>query len=102
MAAPNIITGILTENVKGSGTGALSMSSKGTVVANSTSAVVVADTGYTVGDVVLFGNTDFGGTPGYPYLSAGTTGTGFSIKSQASDSGTYNWIRFTPAATQSA
>lgn len=99
---PVTITSNLYENVRGSGTGQLSMSSKGTVTANGVTAVVVSDPYYTVGDVVLFGNVDFGGTPNGPYLSAGTTGTGFSVKSAASDTGTYNWIRFTPVAAQTA
>jgi len=99
---PRTIVANLYENVSGSGTGQLSMSSFGTVVANGVTAVTVADTGYTVGDVILFGNTNFGGTPGEPYVFSGTTGTGFQIKSQASDTGTYNWIRFTPVAAQTS
>lgn len=76
----------------------ISVESFGQVTANGTSAVVVADTGYTLGDIVLFGNTNFGGTPNIPYLSAGTTGVGFSVKSAASDTGIYNYWRFSPAS----
>lgn len=90
----------LYNNLVGDGTGAMTFGSFGQVTANGTSAVVVADPAYTAGDIVLFGNTDFGGTPERPYLSAGTTGTGFSVKSAASDTGVYNWVRFTPAAKQ--
>ena len=92
----------LYENTLGSGTGQLTFASFGSVTANSTSAVTVSDPGYTVGDVILFGNTNFGGTPGTPYVFAGTTGTGFQIKSTSSDTGIYYWVRFTPAAQQTA
>lgn len=91
-------TGALRNNLTGSSPDGQAAESFGTVIANSTTAVTVADTGYTVGDIVIFGNTTFAGTPGYPYVFAGTTGTGFQIKSQASDTGTYNWWRFTPVA----
>ena len=92
----------LYENLLGSGTGQLSGAYFGQVTANGTSAVVVAEANYTKGDIVLFGNTDFGGTPERPYLSAGTTGTGFSVKSAASDTGVYNYIGFTPVAQQTS
>ncbi len=91
-------TGQLKNNITGCGPDGLAEASFGTVTANSTSAVTVADTGYATGDVVQFGNKDFAGTPGIPYLFAGTTGVGFQIKSSSSDTGTYNWIRFRPVA----
>lgn len=99
------VNGLNTDTTKiiGSLTGpfpdGIAVESFGTVTVNGTSAVVIADVGYTLGDMVVFGNTNFAGTPNIaPYLSAGTTGTGFSVKAQASDTGIYNWWRFSPSA----
>lgn len=95
-------TGNLINNQTGSSPDGQAWENNGTYTANGVTAVVITDTGYTKGDIVLFGNTDFGGTPNGPYLSAGTTGTGFSVKSAASDTGVYNWVRFTPATQQTS
>lgn len=64
----------------------------GTVVSNGASAVVVADTRITANSIVLFTlKTSAGSISGAPYISSIGVGTGFSFKSQASDTSTYNY-----------
>ena len=67
--------------------------STGTVTANGTTAVVVADTKMTANSTVIFTCKTVGGTPaGAPYLSAVTAGTGFSVKAAAGDTSVYNYM----------
>lgn len=67
--------------------------SSGTVTANGTTAVVVADTNMGTGSTVIFTLKTAGGTPaGAPYLSAVTAGTGFSVKAASGDTSVYNYM----------
>lgn len=69
-----------------------SFATKGTVVANGSTAVVVNTSAITKESVVSFGLNTVGGTPaGAPFLSAVTPGTSFSVKAVAGDTSTYNW-----------
>lgn len=95
-----VTVGNLVNNQTGSSPDGQAFESFGTYTANGVTGVVIADTGYTAGDLVLFGNTNFAGTPNQPYVSAGTTGVGFTVKSAASDTSLYNWTRFTITAQQ--
>jgi len=64
----------------------------GTFVANQATAVVVPNVNITATSVVLFGLKTIGGTPaGAPFISAVTPGVGFSVKSVAGDTSTYNY-----------
>lgn len=64
----------------------------GTVVANGATAVVVADTRVTANSTIVFTlKIAAGSQTGAPFISAITAGTGFSVKSFASDTGTYNY-----------
>lgn len=103
MAAPNTITSNLINNITGSSPDGVSEENFGTVTVNGTAAITVADTGYTLGDIVQFGLLTAGGTVGnVPFVASGTNGTGFTVKATASDSSIYNWIRFTPKAAQTS
>jgi hypothetical protein len=66
----------------------------GTVVANGTTAVAVSTTAFDANSsVILTLKTSGGSGPTLqPYVSAVTPGTGFSIKSAAGDTSTYNWM----------
>lgn len=67
--------------------------STGTLTANGSTAVVVADTAMTANSTVIFTAKTIGGTPaGAPYLSAVTAGTGFSVKAAAGDTSVYNYM----------
>lgn len=94
----------LYENVLGSGTGQLTFGSYGTVTVNGVTPQTISDPSYTLGDIVLFGLLTVGGTvsPAGVAVLTGTTGTGFTVGATASDTSTYTWVRFTPAAAQTA
>lgn len=98
-----VTTTNLYENTTGSGTGPLTFSAIGPFIANGASNVTVVDPGYTVGDFVLFALVTPGGTVGNPpKVTTGTTGTGFTASGTASDTSTYQYIRFTAAAKQTS
>lgn len=63
----------------------------GTVVANGATGVAVANTNILQTDNVILSLNTVGGTPAPPYVATITPGTGFSIKSTAGDTSTYNY-----------
>lgn len=65
----------------------------GTVTANATSAVTVANTSITAGSVIVFTVKTPAGSPASyaPYVDTITPGTGFTCKSVASDTSVYNY-----------
>jgi hypothetical protein len=62
------------------------------VVANGSSAVVVANTAVAAGSRISFYMKTVGGTPGgAPYVSSITPSTGFSMKAAVGDTSTYHY-----------
>lgn len=65
----------------------------GTVTLNGTTPVVVANTSFLAGSVVLFSLKTVGGTVGaIPHLATATPATGFTVVGTASDTSVYNYV----------
>lgn len=96
-----VTVGNLVNNQTGSSPDGQAWEAFATVTINGASNVTIVDSGYTLGDIVLFGLLTVGGTVGNtPKVTTGTTGTGFTVAGTASDTSVYSWVRFTPAAQQ--
>lgn len=67
------------------------VTASGTFIANGATPVVVADTRITANSVIAFGLKTAGGTASAPFMTAVTPGTGFSVATAASNTGTYNY-----------
>ena len=82
-----------------SGSQVLYVLARGTVVANGATAVAVALPSIEVASHIILSLNTVGGTlPAQtPYISAIAQGTGFSIKSLALDTSTYNYVVYNPA-----
>lgn len=63
----------------------------GTFTANGVTGIPVADTSVTANSLILITLKTVGGTVGSPFVDTITPGTGFNVKSQASDTSTYNY-----------
>lgn len=93
-ASTNIVN-----NLTGPAPNGLAFEGFGTVTVNGLTPVTVSNTAYTSGDVVLFALNTIGGTVGaIPTVKTMTTGTGFTVAATASDTSTYTYVFFTPAA----
>lgn len=68
---------------------------RGTLTANQTSSVTVADPGVTGTSSIIFTLGTVGGTVGAsgPMVKTITPGTGFTVTALASDTSIYNWFR---------
>jgi hypothetical protein len=96
---PSSSSGNIVNNLTGPAPNGLAFKGTGTFVANGASSVTVANTAYTSGDMVLFALNTIGGTVGaIPTVKTMTTGTGFTVACTASDTSTYTYVFFTPAA----
>lgn len=64
----------------------------GTLVANGSTGVTVSTTALTANSTVTFGLKTVGGTTAPVYMDTVNPGTGFTIKSTAGNTSTYNWV----------
>lgn len=64
---------------------------------NGTTGVVVSTTAVTADSIILLGGNAPAGTPAAIYVSAVSAGVSFTIKSAASDTGTFGWLIINPA-----
>ena len=65
---------------------------RGTVVASGTGSVSVSNASVTANSVILLTVKTIGGFAGPAYVTSATPGTGFTIRSSAGDTSTYNYL----------
>lgn len=65
---------------------------RGTVIAAGTGSVSVSNSNVTANSVILLTVKTISGVVGPPYVTSSTPGTGFTIRSAAGDSSTYNYL----------